>query len=42
MGPADTRTISRSTRGLDREITIDQTNNPPLRSRGGTRGYPTW
>ena len=36
MDPADTRATS------DCEITIDQTNNPPHPSRGGTRGYLTW
>ena len=42
MDPANTIAISKSVRGLDREITIDRTKNPRHPSRGGNRGYPTW
>ena len=42
MNPVSTRAISRSVRGLNREITIDCTTNPSHPSRGGTQGYPIW
>ena len=42
MDPANTCAISRSARGLDREVEQRRTLNPPHPSLGGTRGYPTW
>ena len=40
--PAIIRARSRSERGLSRELTQARTLNPPLPSRGGTRGFPIW
>ena len=38
--PAIIRARSRSERGLSRELTQNRTLNPPMPSRGGTRGFP--
>ena len=40
--PAIIRARSRSERGLSRELTQNRTLNPPMPSRGGTRGFPVW
>lgn len=40
--PADTRAITRSRLGLNRETQIFRTGHYPHPSRGGTRGFPLW
>ena len=40
--PADTRAITRSRLGLNRETQRFRTGHYPHPSRGGTRGFPLW
>ena len=42
VDPENSRAQQRSATGLSRETTFQQTDNAPLPSKGGTRGYATW
>ena len=42
MDAADNRAVTRSARGLDRELLQDRSLNYPHPRNGGSRGYPLW